>query len=77
MKITLRQEGDVGKITVKQDNSIGKVTFGKISKVEDLRITNMSDVDTTGQQDGYVLVYNSSQNNYEFRQVESVDGGYF
>jgi|LakMenEpi03Aug12_release.lakeMendotaPanAssembly.Ray.scaffolds.fasta_scaffold5553750_1 hypothetical protein len=65
------------KITVRQDNSIGKITFGKISKVEDLRITNMSDVDISGQQDGYVLVYNAAQNNYAFRQVQIVDGGYF
>jgi len=65
------------KITVRQDNSIGKITFGKISKVEDLRITNMSDVDISGQQDGYVLVYNAAQNNYVFRQVQIVDGGYF
>lgn len=65
------------KITVKNQNDVGKIVFGKISKVEDLRITNMSDVDTSGQQDGYVLVYNSSQNNYKFRPVESVDGGYF
>jgi hypothetical protein len=65
------------KITVRQDTSIGKITFGKISKVEDLRITNMSDVDISGQQDGYVLVYNAAQNNYAFRQVQIVDGGYF
>lgn len=67
------------KITVKNQNDVGKIVFGKISKVEDLRITNMSDVDTSGQQDGYVLVYNSSQNNYKFELIEvsSVDGGYF
>jgi hypothetical protein len=65
------------KITVRQDNNIGRVTFGKISKVEDLRITNMSDVDISGQLDGYVLVYNAAQNNYTFRQVQIVDGGYF
>lgn len=65
------------KITVKNQNDVGKIVFGKISKVEDLRLTNMSDVDTAAQQDGYVLVYNSSQNNYEFRQVAIVDGGYF
>jgi len=65
------------KITVRQDNNIGRVTFGKISKVEDLRITNMSDVDISGQQDGYVLVYDQPTNKYTFRAIEIVDGGYF
>ena len=65
------------KITVKNQNDIGKVVFGKISKVEDLRLTNMSDVDISQQQDGYVLVYDQPTNKYSFRAIEIVDGGYF
>lgn len=65
------------KITVKNQNDVGKIVFGKISKVEDLRISNMSDVDTSMQQDGYVLVYDQQTNNYTFRAIQLVDGGYF
>ena len=65
------------KITVKNQNDIGKVVFGKKSKVEDLRLTNMSDVDISQQQDGYVLVYDQPTNKYSFRAIEIVDGGYF
>jgi len=65
------------KITVKNQNDVGKVVFGKISKVEDLRLSNMSDVDISQQQDGYVLVYDRPTNKYSFRAVEIVDGGYF
>ena len=65
------------KITVKNQNDIGKVVFGKISKVEDLRLTNMSDVNTSQQQDGYVLVYDQPTNKYSFRAIEFVDGGSF
>jgi len=65
------------KITVKNQNDVSKIVFGKISKVEDLRISNMSDVDTSVQQDGYVLVYDQPTNKYTFRAIELVDGGYF
>jgi len=65
------------KITVKNQNDVGKVVFGKIAKVEDLRLTNMSDVDISQQQDGYVLVYDQPTNKYSFRAIEIVDGGSF
>jgi hypothetical protein len=74
MKITVK---DRIKITVKNQNDVGKVVFGKIAKVEDLRLTNMSDVDISQQQDGYVLVYDQPTNKYSFRAIEIVDGGYF
>jgi hypothetical protein len=65
------------KITVRNQNDVSKIVFGKISKVEDLRLTNMSDVDISQQQDGYVLVYDQPTNKYSFRAIEIVDGGYF
>ena len=65
------------RIKVSNDNNIGKITFGKISKVENLRLTNMSDVDTSQQQDGFALVYDQPTNKYSFRAIELVDGGYF
>lgn len=65
------------KITVKNQNDVGKVVFGRISKVEDLRLSNMSDVDTSTQQDDDVLVYDSGTNAYTFRPVSLVDGGTF
>ena len=65
----LFRSSDKMRIAVTQNNSVGKIVFGKISKVEDLRLSNMSDVDTSIQENDDVLVYDSSTNGYKFRKI--------
>ena len=48
-------------------------------------MAEIKDVDTTGLQDGYILIYSSANNKYETKSttiitpvtVAQVDGGYF
>jgi hypothetical protein len=63
------------KVTVSNKNNVGRVTFGKIAKVGTLGLGQLSDVVTTGQQNGDVLVYQANNSTYVFKPIPSLDGG--
>ena len=63
------------KVTVSNKNNVGRVTFGKIAKVGTLSLGQLSDVVTTGQQNGDVLVYQANNSTYVFKPIPSLDGG--
>lgn len=63
------------KVTVSNKNNVGRVTFGKIAKVGTLSLGQLSDVVTTGQQNGDVLVYQANTSTYVFKAIPTLDGG--
>lgn len=63
-------------ITVSNINKVGKVAFGKtVALVGDFNLGQLSDVNTTGQLDGDVLVYNANTTLYEVKTLPKIDGG--
>jgi len=65
------------KIVVSNRNNVGRVTFTKIAKVGAIQLTSLTDVNTSGQQNGDVLVYNANTNTYVVQSLPRVDGGAF
>jgi hypothetical protein len=63
------------KVTVSNKNNVGRVTFGKIAKVGTLSLGQLSDVVTTGQQNGDVLVYQANTSTYVLKSIPTLDGG--
>lgn len=63
------------KVTVSNKNNVGRVTFGKIAKVGTLSLGQLSDVVTTGQQNGDVLVYQANTSTYVLKAIPTLDGG--
>jgi len=66
------------KVVVSNRNQIGKVNFSKVAK-NITSLADLVDVDTSGQQDGYVLSYRANTNSYVFiasaASVAVIDGG--
>lgn len=65
------------KIVVSNRNNVGRVTFNKIAKVGSIQLGSLTDVNTSGQQNGDVLVYNANTNTYIVQTLPKVDGGAF
>jgi hypothetical protein len=65
------------KVVVNNNNNLGRVTFNKIAKVGAVQLKNLADVNTSIQQDGDVLVYNSSTDTYVIQTLPKIDGGAF
>ena len=65
------------KIVVANRNNVGRVTFNKIAKVGSIQLASLTDVNTAGQQNGDVLVYNANTNTYVLQTLPNVDGGAF
>jgi hypothetical protein len=63
------------KVVVSSDTRVGRVTFNKVARTGSVRFTDLSDVVSTGQTDGSVLVYNANTNIYEVKTLPKVDGG--
>lgn len=68
------------KVVITQNNPIGKVNFSKVAK-SITALGDLIDVNTSGQQDGYILSYQANTNSYVFIQNQatpvSVDGGFY
>lgn len=66
------------KVVVSNRNQIGKVNFSKVAK-NITSLADLVDVDTTTQQDGYVLSYQANTNSYVFissiTSISVIDGG--
>lgn len=65
------------KIVVANRNNVGRVTFNKIAKVGSIQLASLTDVNTSGQQNGDVLVYNANTNTYVVQTLPRLDGGAF
>jgi hypothetical protein len=65
------------KVVVSNRNNVGRVTFTKIAKVGAIQLGSLTDVNTSGQQNGDVLVYNANTNSYFVQTLPRVDGGAF
>ena len=63
------------RVTVSNKNKVGRVTFNKVAKVSGISLGNLSDVNTAGQQDGDVLVYQANTSTYVVKNIPKVDGG--
>lgn len=80
MQIVISNKSKIGspsKITIANDNKVGRVTFGKIAKIGSVSLNDLSDVVSTGQQDGDVLVYQANTTTYNIKTLPKVDGGIF
>lgn len=80
MQITISNKSKLNfpnKITVANVNKVGKVAFNKIAKVGSISLGDLSNIVTTGQQNGDVLVYQANTNTYNIKTLPSVDGGTF
>lgn len=80
MQIVISNKSKIGspsKITIANDNKVGRVTFGKIAKIGSVSLNDLSDVVSTGQQDGDVLVYQANTSTYNIKTLPKVDGGLF
>lgn len=75
MKVVLAQ--NKLRVAVSNKNNIGKVTFGGVARIGSVSLGQLTDVSTTGQQDGDVLVYESSTNSYSVTTLPKIDGGTF
>lgn len=77
MQIVLKNKTGVSsRVKIENKNNIGRVTFSKISRLAG-RLSDLTDVVVTGQQDGDVLVYNANTNNYIIQTLPRIDGGSF
>lgn len=65
------------RVVVSNKNNVGRVTFGKVAKLGSVSLLDLSDVGTTGQQDGDVLVYQANTSTYNIKTLPKVDGGTF
>lgn len=65
------------RVAVSTNNQIGRVTFSKVAKPENISLNDLSDVNTAGQQDGQVLVYQANTSTYVIKALSSIDGGTF
>lgn len=65
------------RVVVNNKNNVGRVVFNKVAKVSTFKLSSLSDVVTTGQQEGDILVYQANTNNYVFKTLPNVDGGAF
>lgn len=65
------------KVVVSNRNNVGRVTFTKIAKVGAIQLGSLTDVNTSSQQDGDVLVYNANTNTYIVQTLPKIDGGAF
>jgi hypothetical protein len=65
-------------VVVTNKNQIGKVNFSKVAK-NITALSDLVDVDTSAQQNGYVLAYQANTNSYIFNSITNlvtvVDGG--
>lgn len=77
MKVVVTQKNNIGGITVTKKNNIGRVTFSKIAKVGSISISQIRDVETEGQEDGDVLVFNEATSSYQIKKLPKIDGGAF
>jgi hypothetical protein len=75
MKVSLANKNI--KVVVANKNNLGRVTFSKIAKVGAIQLASLTDVNTAGQQDGDILVYNANTNTYIVQTLPRVDGGAF
>jgi len=65
------------RVVVSSNNNVGRVTFNKVAQLGSVSLNELSNVVTTGQQDGDVLVYQANTNTYNIKTLPSVDGGLF
>lgn len=63
------------KITVSNKNKVGRVTFGKVAKVGAVSLSQINDINVSGQQDGDILVYQANTSTYVVQELPKVDGG--
>lgn len=75
MKVALSQNNL--RVAVANKNNIGRVTFGGVARIGTVNLTQLGDVSTAGQQDGDVLVYQSSTDSYTVMTLPRIDGGHF
>lgn len=77
MRVIVGNNNLANRVSLSNKNRVGRVTFGKIAQLNIATLTQLSDVATTNQQPGDVLVYNSVSNTYEIKTLPRVDGGLF
>lgn len=70
MKVVLSNKSNLSnfpsRIVLSNNNKVGKVTFGKIAKTGTVLLTQLGDVNTTGQKEGDILVYRANTEAYHF-----------
>jgi len=75
IKVSLKQNR---KTIIGSNTSIGRVSFSKIARVLDtVSLGQLPDVNSSVQQTGDTLVYDSNTNTYIVKTASKVDGGEF
>jgi hypothetical protein len=64
-------------VIISNKSRLGRVVFNKIAKIGTISLSQVSDVVTTGQQDGDVLVYQANTDTYNIKTLPEIDGGLF
>jgi hypothetical protein len=64
---------DIGKVIISQPNRT-TITSPNYRPKPNVAMAEINDVDTTGIQDSYLLVYNAYTNKYEARSSANVSG---
>jgi hypothetical protein len=64
-------------VIISNKSRLGRVVFNKIAKIGSISLSEVSDVVTTGQQDGDVLVYQANTDTYNIKTLPEIDGGLF
>jgi len=77
MRVIVNNNNLPNRVSLTNTNRIGRVTFNKVAQINNMTLSNLTDVVTTGQQDGDVLVYNSNTNTYIVKTLPRIDCGFF
>lgn len=77
MRVIVSNNNRPNRVSLNNTNRVGRVTFNKVAQINNMTLGNLTDVVTTGQQDGDVLVYNSNTNTYVIRTLPRIDCGLF
>lgn len=77
MRVIVNSNNLPNRVNLTNTNRVGRVTFNKVAQINNMTLGNLTDVVTTGQQDGDVLVYNSNTNTYIIKTLPRIDCGLF
>lgn len=77
MRVVVGNGNRANRINLANENRIGRVNFSRVAQLGSVSLGQLTDVVTTGQQEGDVLVYNSVTNTYQIKTIPRIDGGLF
>lgn len=77
MRVIVGNGNRASRVTLANENRIGRVNFSRVAQLGSVALAQLTDVVTSGQQEGDVLVYNSVTNTYQIKTLPRIDCGFF